>query len=132
MIIDNYNLLYASIPAELVVQVPLCATDTEAEDTKNIGGVGGLAWRKKKECEQKATKKREFAYNLTRTLMTRWAMTVRRTARSRTRTRASGRQLLFFDGLSCLGGLSVGVGIGVHRLYEVQQEKSQRVATGGK
>jgi hypothetical protein len=55
LIVDNENFLYASVPTELVIQVPLGATDAEAENTENTGGVWG---------------------NLTRALVTRWAMAV--------------------------------------------------------
>ena len=42
LIIDDGDLFYASIPTKFVVQVSLSATDTEAENTKNAGGVRGL------------------------------------------------------------------------------------------
>lgn len=42
LIIDNCNFFYASIPAELIIQVSLCATDTEAKNAENTGGVRGL------------------------------------------------------------------------------------------
>jgi hypothetical protein len=117
LIVDNDNLLYASIPAELIVQVPLRATDAEAENTENTRGVRGLRWRS---MLMTGREKKLFAYNLTRTLMSRW---VRRTASSRTRTRASGRRLLFFGGLSGLRGLSVGVGIRIHGLCKVKEQR---------
>ena len=44
LIVDDGDLFYTSIPAELVVQVPLGATDTETENTENAGGVRGLEW----------------------------------------------------------------------------------------
>jgi len=37
LIIDDDDLFYASISAELVVQVPLGATNAETENSKNIG-----------------------------------------------------------------------------------------------
>ena len=45
LIIDDGDLFYASIPTEFVVQVPLGATNTEAENTKNAGGVWSLRER---------------------------------------------------------------------------------------
>lgn len=47
LIIDDCDLLYASIPAELIIQVSLCATDAEAKNAENTRGVRGLRWRKK-------------------------------------------------------------------------------------
>jgi len=44
LIIDDGDLFYASIPGELIIQVPLGAADTETENTENVGGVRGLAW----------------------------------------------------------------------------------------
>jgi len=45
LIIDDDDLFYASIPAELVVQVPLGATNAETENPKNIGGDWSLVGR---------------------------------------------------------------------------------------
>jgi len=42
LIIDNSDLVYASISTELVVQVSLSATDAETENTENAGGVRSL------------------------------------------------------------------------------------------
>lgn len=61
LIVDNQNFLDASKPAEFVIQVPLGATDAEAENTEDTRWVRG---------------------DLTRALVTRWTMTTRRTARS--------------------------------------------------
>ena len=42
LVVYDYNLFYASIPTELVVQVPLSAANTETENAENTGGVWGL------------------------------------------------------------------------------------------
>lgn len=42
LVVNDYDLFYASIPTELVVQVPLSAANTKTKNAKNTGGVRGL------------------------------------------------------------------------------------------
>ena len=42
LIVNDYDLFNASVPAELIVQVPLGAANAETKNAQNTGGVWSL------------------------------------------------------------------------------------------